>query len=496
MSNVKRIQVIPSQIDRPASQEGITLTGTYSNLPYNKNAIKRLQAIVGDNFEGDLNIFDNEEGSFKILPLERIQQLLTQVLIRFDNSPDYYTKSDYQYLIWYLCQSLGYSIQEGSLSSEQLYSLKQEIQLLKDKLEQIDPTISSILERIITLESRDDSEIYAQLELIRVSIRRLEELINNQITIGAGSGIEITREENNSDLISAVYTGDEFTVNVNIGSLQAGQSKIEKGQNIIDILRQMLTKYIKCVIKSQTAVSFANQSKTVEYNGSINVTVTPTVKYGTVESEDPNYIPENTTITQEIDTDKPYSDLSSGWSQEGTSLVKTFSNVTKTISDSNIAKCCLTPNSTPIKDNRGDEQQDLNIADQVTISGSVTITPYQYVYYGFIDNSEIGGNNVQISNITDIMIKDLNRIAKNCPVAAFTQNVNLSTAGGQSFVIAMPSNRTLDKMVDQNNSDIKYDHPNFQIGTVGLDYNGTSVEYNLYLYPLRDPFTCNTFKLS
>lgn len=110
MSNVKRIQIIPSQIDRPASQEGVTLTGTYSNLPYNKNAIKRLQAIVGDNFEGDLNIFDNEEGSFKILPLEKIQQLLTQVLIRFDNSPDYYTKSDYQYLIWYLCQSLGYFV--------------------------------------------------------------------------------------------------------------------------------------------------------------------------------------------------------------------------------------------------------------------------------------------------------------------------------------------------------------------------------------------------
>ena len=103
---------------------------------------------------------------------------------------------------------------------------------------------------------------------------------------------------------------------------------------------------------------------------------------------------------------------------------------------------------------------------------------------------------MQISNITDIMIKDLNRITKNCPVAAFTQNANLSTAGGQSFVIAMPSNRTLDKMVDQNNADIKYDHPNFQIGVIVLDYNGAPVNYNLYLYPLRDPFTCNTFKLS
>jgi hypothetical protein len=42
MFSVKRVQIIPSQIDRPASQEGITLTGTYSNLPYNKNMIKRL----------------------------------------------------------------------------------------------------------------------------------------------------------------------------------------------------------------------------------------------------------------------------------------------------------------------------------------------------------------------------------------------------------------------------------------------------------------------
>lgn len=477
MSNVKRIQVIPSQIDRPTSQEGVTLTGTYSNLPYNKNAIKRLQAIVGDNFAGDLNIFDNEEGSFKILPLERIQQLLTQVLIRFDNSPDYYTKSDYQYLIWYLCQNLGYSIQEGNLTSDQLNSLKREIQSLRDKLEQL------------------DSEIYTQLELIQAAIRSLEELINNRSTIEAGSGIEITREENSSDLISAVYTGDEFTVNVNIGSLQAGQSKIEKGQNIIDILRQMLTKYIKCVIKSQTAVSFANQSKTVEYNGSIDVTVTPTVTYGKVESEDPNYIPENTTITQEIDVDKPYTDLFSGWEQKETKLVKTFANVTNVVSNSNIAKCYLTPNSTPIKDNMGHEQQDLNIVDQVTISGSVTITPQQHIYYGFIDNSKIGGSRVQISNITDVMIKDLNRVTKNYPVAAFTQSANLSTNGGQSFVLAMPSNRTLDRMIDQNNSDIRYDHPNFQMETIVLDYNGTPVNYNLYLYPLRDPFTCNTFKL-
>jgi hypothetical protein len=46
-----------------------------------------------------------------------LQQLLTQVLIRFDNNPNYYTKTDYQYLLWYLCGLLQY-FSEGSNPSE------------------------------------------------------------------------------------------------------------------------------------------------------------------------------------------------------------------------------------------------------------------------------------------------------------------------------------------------------------------------------------------
>lgn len=361
---------------------------------------------------------------------------------------------------------------------------------LQQDIEQVTTNIQSIENDVETVTNN----VTVNTEEISILRNDVDGLLQGGGSVPAyteGSGIYIE-----DSTIKSVYTGDDFTVNVNIGSLKAGETKIEKGSNIVDILRQMLTKYIKCVIKSQTAVSFANQSKTVEYNGSINVTVTPKVTYGKVESEDPNYVPENTTITQEIDTDKPYSDLALGWSQNGSNLVKTFSNVVNQITNSNIAKCHLTPNSTPIKDNMGNEQEDLTIAEMVTISGQVTITPQQYVYYGFIDNSKIGGNNVQISNITDIMVKDLNRITKNYPVAVFTQTANLSTEGGQSLVIAVPSNRTLDKMVDQNNADIKSDHPNFQTKTIALDYSGAPVNYNVYLYPLRDPFTCNTFKLS
>lgn len=149
MSNVNRIQIIPSQINKPSTQGGTTLTGTYANLPYNKNAIKRLQAIVGDNFEGDLNIFDNEEGSFNILPLDKLQQLLTNVLIRFDNNPNYYTKSDYQHLIWYLCQSLGYFVSKDVSSDvinlqEQIKDLEQRVDNKQDKVKRVHKTYEEL----------------------------------------------------------------------------------------------------------------------------------------------------------------------------------------------------------------------------------------------------------------------------------------------------------------------------------------------------------------
>lgn len=101
MSNIKQIQVIPSQIDRPSSTGNGTVRGTYTNLPYNKNLLSRLHAIMDKEFTGDLNMFDDENSA--VPNREYLEQLLSQVVIRFDNDPNYYTKRDYYYLIWYLC---------------------------------------------------------------------------------------------------------------------------------------------------------------------------------------------------------------------------------------------------------------------------------------------------------------------------------------------------------------------------------------------------------
>ena len=59
-------------------------------------------------FEGDYDVIDN---------IDDLKKILSEVLIRFDTSPNYYTKSDYAALISVLYQSLLYLYQSFSISS-------------------------------------------------------------------------------------------------------------------------------------------------------------------------------------------------------------------------------------------------------------------------------------------------------------------------------------------------------------------------------------------
>lgn len=144
MTEIRQVQVIPSQIERTAVKGGVTLKGTSANLSYNKNTIKRLQVLVGDILENDPNIFDNEDGQFKLLSLPELQALLTKVVIRFDNNPNYYTKSDYSHLIWYLCQSLGYNISNQTCIDKRLIEIQQQIDHLKQLVESQKYTIKKV----------------------------------------------------------------------------------------------------------------------------------------------------------------------------------------------------------------------------------------------------------------------------------------------------------------------------------------------------------------
>jgi hypothetical protein len=133
MSELK-FKPVPYDIVTSASTGKMTVRGTDANAPYNSNLLNRLQAIVTSS--ADNNMF-NEDIDFGDFSLANLQELLTQVVIRFDNDPNYYTKRDYQYLIWYLCKSLKY-LENNDVTKEDFNNIQE--------------LVEGLLARITTLE--------------------------------------------------------------------------------------------------------------------------------------------------------------------------------------------------------------------------------------------------------------------------------------------------------------------------------------------------------
>jgi hypothetical protein len=144
MSELK-FKPVPYDIVTSASTGKMTVRGTDANAPYNSNLLNRLQAIVTSS--ADNNMF-NEDIDFGDFSLATLQELLTQVAIRFDNDPNYYTKRDYQYLIWYLCKSLKY-LENNDVTKEQFNQLDALVKALEDRVNNLD-------ERVTELEARDE----------------------------------------------------------------------------------------------------------------------------------------------------------------------------------------------------------------------------------------------------------------------------------------------------------------------------------------------------
>lgn len=430
MSNVKRIQVIPSQIDRPALQEGVTLTGTYSNLPYNKNAIKRLQAIVGDNFVGDLNIFDNEEESFKILPLEKIQQLLTQVLIRFDNSPDYYTKSDYQYLIWYLCQSLGY-FSQGGVSEGDLESLQRAIAELQEKV--------SILS-----ETKQD-------------------------LLSAGNGIEI-----DSNTISAKTTESFKVSNVNIGGYVDGMV-ISENTPIVDILKTILQKVINLKVTAPSA-KLLGDSYQAEYGSETIKSATIALTQGSFISADPDFWMTN----QKMDC--TIAGISDDWnwtiSEDKMSATTSNKYTATSLQTFTVPSIQISENTVVPKKSNGEYSDVVYHETSLPVSGNIKVTPYYKIYFG-------STSAIDVNTITVLDIKAL----KNSIQAVFPLTTTATTkeykGGGKSIVVACPSVYHLSAVTDSmGNSILSLFRKTKQIDIPCG--NDVLVKYNVYLYPISN----------
>lgn len=178
MSELK-FKPVPYDIVTSASTGKTTVRSTNANAPYNSNLLNRLQAIADQVYVD--NLFTKDDINFGSCEVEDLQKLLTQVVIRFDNDPNYYTKRDYQYLIWYLCKSLIY------IGSKEI----------PDNFEQLVDDISDLLERLAKLEKTVD-----KLQVNRrvfTTKAELEEAVKDRDFTVSGQIFSVTGDEDNNN---------------------------------------------------------------------------------------------------------------------------------------------------------------------------------------------------------------------------------------------------------------------------------------------------------
>lgn len=150
MSELK-FKPVPYDVVTSASTGNTIIRGTDASAPYNSKLLNRLQAIADKAY--DSNLFDDNV-DFGSHSLQNLQQLLTQVVIRFDNDPNYYTKRDYQYLIWYLCKSLIY-IGSKEIPDVDFEQLVNDISALLERLDKLEKTVDKLQvnKRVFTTKS-------------------------------------------------------------------------------------------------------------------------------------------------------------------------------------------------------------------------------------------------------------------------------------------------------------------------------------------------------
>ena len=455
MADIRQIQVIPSQIERTAGNGGVTLRGTSANLSYNRNLLQKLQAIVNKDWTQDDSLFD--DGQLPVVTIEELQKLLTQVVIRFDNDPNYYTKRDYYYLIWYLCESLIYITNNGQVSVDSLTTLQAQIDALIPRLDGIDSQITSILNQLAVIDVTGLDNRITQLE---------QQVQQGLLT--AGSGIEIA-----SNTINAVYTDPTFHTTVKVGGLDAG-SEIKQGDKIIDILYQILSKVVD-VVRTDPKVSITLIPKEAEIGETVQVA-------GVVNLTDGYYDPieQGTNMQRQFMQcrfDNPTLKDFTSYQNNGTSLV--LNGTANIIKDTVLKEQVSITSTNPGLMSNGNESPQSTKSFTFPISASIKMYRNTYIH----SMSIIGKNSVEIAKELMALTKqDFTTIARTYTSDKIVEDKTLRPIGPDlSVVIACPENYKLKEVID---ADSGFDTAGNYIlkGSIFLNCGGQYQEkYRLYV---------------
>lgn len=479
MSNVT---IIPSDIERSAADGQTTLRSTYTNSARNKNLASKLQQILNSGFEGE-EIYDDLPS---IQSVDQLQQLLSQLIIRFDTKPDYYTKKDYQLLIGVLTGALTYlynhSAGESDIADlwEIIQSLRLEIKDLKTDIDEISTNISSINTAIeflskrfnnYVLEASFEDRVNELIEQYHADDPPQQQIPQKQITYIGGDGIKITATDADTRSVNAVIKQPITVSNVSIGGYSDGMT-IDQDTPIVDILKTILQKVVD-VVAVEPSVKLTGQSQSVEYGSSVTSDLTIRLTQGYFKPADASWVAGNQNMAYKI-TGVPstWTIQTNGMSATASYTQEVTSSITYSGYTVNVAEETTT---IPTKSN-GEASEVRCSVSSLTTSGSVTITPYYYLFFGPVDTSDI-------KTITSDTVRNLNSKKARFPLTNQTVSEQYN-GGGKSILVACPSEYSLTAVTDaMGNSILELFQQKHKLN---IPCGNQTVEYNLYLYPITN----------
>lgn len=467
---------VPSDVERPASEGVITRRTLDTNSVQNQKALNFLQAIVDKDYATDLEFDDLPE-----IGREDIVALLSQLIIRFDTKPDYYTKKDYQLLIGVLTGALTYLYNNSGSESdiaellEIINELKIDVNNNKIDIIKINNQINQFklwVENNYVPEEGFEERVN---ELIEAALPDIPQpLPQKQITYTEGSGIDISASDSDTRVVSAVLTEPITVSNVSIGGYSNGMV-IQEDTPIVDILKTILQKVVD-VVAVEPSVKLTGTSQSVEYGSIVTSNLTIGLTQGYFKPANNSWVANNQNMGYKITGISPltWTISADGMSAtasdtQGIFTTRTYSGYTVSVSEEN---------QTIPKKSDGTDSSVRCDKSSLTTSGSVTITPYYYLFFGPVNTSDI-------TTITSDTVRNLTRKKASFPLSNQTISEQYN-GGGKSILIACPTAYSLNAVTDAMGNSI-LELFKQQTSTLNIPCGGsTTVEYNLYLYPITN----------
>lgn len=472
---------IQSDIERSAADGQTTVRGTYTNLPQNSNLASRLQLVldeVNSNFQGDVD-YDSLP---HINSYEDLAKQLSQLIIRFDTKPDYYTKKDYQLLIGVLTGALTYLYNNSGSESdiaellEIINELKIDVNNNKIDIIKINNQINQFrlwVENNYVPEEGFEDRVN---ELIEAALSDIPQPApQKQIRYTEGSGIDISAgDSDDTRVVSAVLTEPITVSNVSIGGYSNGMV-IQEDTPIVDILKTILQKVVD-VVAVEPSARLTGTSQSVEYGSIVTSNLTIGLTQGYFKPANNSWVASNQNMDYEITGVSPltWAISADGMSAtasdtQGIFTTRTYSGYTVSVSEEN---------QTIPKKSDGTDSSVRCDKSSLTTSGSVTITPYYYLFFGPVNTSDI-------TTITSATVRSLTSKKASFPLSNQTISEQYN-GGGKSILVACPTAYSLDAVTDAMGNSI-LELFKQQTSTLNIPCgSSTTVEYNLYLYPITN----------